>query len=80
MPKTSRPLSTQTQLKNTSHKIDPLDSKKNSPGKKGASRRTKKKNEEVRAKIRDIKIKKNVHPVSRKPERAAQAKKGIPVD
>jgi hypothetical protein len=55
MAKTSRPLSTQTQLKNTSHKIDPLDSKRNSPGKKGASRRTKKKNEEVRAKIRDIK-------------------------
>ena len=78
MAKTSRPLSTQTQLKNTSHKIDPLDSKKNSPGKKGASRRTKKKNEVVQAKIRDIK--KHVHPVIRKPERAAQAKKGIPVD
>ena len=43
-------------VKNTSHKIDPLDDKKNSPGKKRASRRTKKKeNKEVRAKIRDTK-------------------------
>jgi hypothetical protein len=32
----------------------------------------------VRAKIRDKK--KNVHPASRKPEKATWAKKGIPVD
>jgi hypothetical protein len=56
MAKDSRPLLTQTQLKkNTSHKIDPLDDKKNSPGKKkGHPDEPKKKNKEVRAKIRDI--------------------------
>ena len=36
------PINSDAVKKNTSHKIDPLDDKKNSPGKKRASRRTKK--------------------------------------
>ena len=39
------PINSDAVKKNTSHKIDPLDDKKNSPGKKRASRRTKKKRE-----------------------------------
>ena len=39
------PINSDAVKKNTSHKIDPLDDKKNSPGKKRASRRTKKKKE-----------------------------------
>ena len=39
-----------------------------------------KQKEKVRAKIRDKDKKKNVHPASRKPEKATWAKKGIPVD
>ena len=75
MAKTSRPLLTQTRLKNTSHKIDLLDNKKNSPGKKGASRRTKKKNKEVRAKIRDIK---KSTPGESKTQKGGSGKKGYP--
>ena len=78
MAKDSRPVLTQTQLKNTSHKIDPLDSKKNSPGKKGASRRTKKENKEVQAKIRDIKIKKKFTPGESKTRKGGSGKKGYP--
>ena len=77
MVKTSLPLWTQTQLKNTSHKIDPLDSKKNSPGKK-LGIPTNQENEKVRAKIRDKNKKKDCTPGKLKTWKGNLGKNGYP--